>query len=54
MKRRTVQSKARRARGHALSPYHRKRKRPYSYSFPTGKGAWELRQKQEEKRDSQP
>ncbi len=50
MKRRTVQSKARRARGHALSPYKRKHKKPYSYPFPTGAGSWELRRKAEAKK----
>ena len=51
MKRRTVQQKKRRGRVN-LSPYARKNKKPHSYSFPTGPGAWELRRKKEEKRDA--
>jgi hypothetical protein len=36
----------------ALSPYKKYNKKPYSYPFPTGPGAWELRQKAEAKRNA--
>jgi hypothetical protein len=49
MKRRSVQQRKRRGRC-ALSPYARKDKKPFHYPFPTGPGAWELRQKAETKR----
>lgn len=49
MKRRSVQPRGRRGRG-SRSPYAKRNKKPYAYSFPTGPGAWELRQKQEAKR----
>lgn len=48
MKRSKVQTKARRARGHAVSPYQKYNKKPYSYPFPTGKNAWEDREKRKQ------
>jgi hypothetical protein len=32
-----MQTKARRARGHAKSPYAKRNKKEYRYPFPTGK-----------------
>lgn len=51
-KRRSMQTSARRERGHAKSPYAKRNKKEHKYPFPTGPGSHEARAKLKAKGES--